>query len=996
MSPSSQQLVLFYPFDEIEDGRVLDASGNGNDGLANGNPRILPDDTFGSCLDLDGHTTLALPTQSIPAGSSITASFWARGDAALPANTSILCALDANDVRTLNVHLPWGDGTISFDCGSDGRDYDHMQKGAQPGDYKGAWGHWAFTKDAAGEMRIYLNGALWHLNTGMTRPIPAAVRVTLGAYMPGAYFYHGQVANLRIYSRALAAEEIARDIDDDRTAIATFRTSSPLDFYLRDADDQDVLYIDDDPQTDNLRLGITNTSRQVIELAASRSPGAASADNHHFELKFRPGTLSAATLAQLALEESGWKLAAARRTDGGVSLYLLSAEPQLLQPSATIELHLQHISADPGGGTRGTRVELSYKQMQYRGETIPLGGNRIKHLEIVNQRGKKTLPINVGFIGSSTILNDGRTPNSLTLRLSNVSPTDTIALNPFDSPTPSKFIISFDVAGDWALGTVDQVSAITVAGADWGSDHKVESDWHIQKETMGNSPQWTLTHLNKAEPGLAPGHVVQLTISNIISSLPSGQTNLYVRYENIPGYWDGQFFRTVEKGPLLVVGQNVGIGTTTPQAKLHVKGEARVEGLLTATQLRVTGEANAGGQLAVDARFKILTDHAWGEPNRTLLALEPKYQNDDLRTRVFLYAPNHYYTNVPAITLAGNYGAGASVGIGTTEPAAPLHVKGEARVEGPLTATQLRVTGATSVGGQLAVGARFKILTDYAWGDTNRTLLELEPKYQNDDLRTRVFLYAPNHYYTNEPAITLAGNYGAGASVGVGTTTPTEKLEIKLTGGDGQQANFVSLFNDGPGATQESRIVWKNGAEKKYAAAIASRPGGGYNAGDLRFQTASNGALVDRVIIDSAGNVGIGTTAPAAPLHVYGQLRVDGFVSSFTKFFRIAHPTVPGRDLVHACLEGPENGVYYRGTARLVDGAARIRLPEYFEALTRKDGRTAMFTPRGREPFLLSYDAIVGGALTVYADRDEGEFDWEVKAVRADVEQLRVEVERDG
>ena len=169
MSPSSQQLVLFYPFDEIEDGRVLDASGNGNDGLANGNPRILPDDTFGSCLDLDGHTTLALPTQSIPAGSSITASFWARGDAALPANTSILCALDANDVRTLNVHLPWGDGTISFDCGSDGRDYDHMQKGAQPGDYKGAWGHWAFTKDAAGEMRIYLNGALWHLNTGAHR-----------------------------------------------------------------------------------------------------------------------------------------------------------------------------------------------------------------------------------------------------------------------------------------------------------------------------------------------------------------------------------------------------------------------------------------------------------------------------------------------------------------------------------------------------------------------------------------------------------------------------------------------------------------------------------------------------------------------------------------------------------------------------------------------------------------------------------------------------------
>jgi hypothetical protein len=75
-------------------------------------------------------------------------------------------------------------------------------------------------------------------------------------------------------------------------------------------------------------------------------------------------------------------------------------------------------------------------------------------------------------------------------------------------------------------------------------------------------------------------------------------------------------------------------------------------------------------------------------------------------------------------------------------------------------------------------------------------------------------------------------------------------------------------------------------------------------------------------------------------------------------------------------------------------GEARIQLPAYFEALTRREGRTVLLTPRGREPFLLSYDEIADGAFSVYGDRDEGAFDWEVKAVRADVAELAAEVRR--
>ncbi len=51
-----------------------------------------------------------------------------------------------------------------------------------------------------------------------------------------------------------------------------------------------------------------------------------------------------------------------------------------------------------------------------------------------------------------------------------------------------------------------------------------------------------------------------------------------------------------------------------------------------------------------------------------------------------------------------------------------------------------------------------------------------------------------------------------------------------------------------------------------------------------------------------------------------------------------------------------------------------------------------LLTPEGREPFLLSYEAIVDGSFRVYGTRPDGAFSWEVKAVRADVERLEPEI----
>jgi hypothetical protein len=142
------------------------------------------------------------------------------------------------------------------------------------------------------------------------------------------------------------------------------------------------------------------------------------------------------------------------------------------------------------------------------------------------------------------------------------------------------------------------------------------------------------------------------------------------------------------------------------------------------------------------------------------------------------------------------------------------------------------------------------------------------------------------------------------------------------------------------------------------------------------------------------GAVYAGTDIEHPAVEIYS----NGILKARDKRFQIDHPLDPEhRFLVHACLEGPENAVYYRGQGRLERGCACIELPEYFEALTHAEGRTVLLTPiiagDGRAA-LLAATPVENGAFHVRAidgDQSGQEFYWEVKAVRADVEELVAE-----
>ncbi len=150
------------------------------------------------------------PAALITITNEITVSFWAYGDATqMPTNTSFIYgwANDPNQ-RNLNLHLPWSDNNMYFDCGNTANNFDRINKVSLAVDQGGQWNHWAFTKNAVtGNMKIYLNGVLWHSGTGMTRAI-TILNLLLGKDNALQNNWKGKVNELTIWNKELALTDI--------------------------------------------------------------------------------------------------------------------------------------------------------------------------------------------------------------------------------------------------------------------------------------------------------------------------------------------------------------------------------------------------------------------------------------------------------------------------------------------------------------------------------------------------------------------------------------------------------------------------------------------------------------------------------------------------------------------------------------------------------------------------------------------------------------------
>ena len=69
-----------------------------------------------------------------------------------------------------------------------------------------------------------------------------------------------------------------------------------------------------------------------------------------------------------------------------------------------------------------------------------------------------------------------------------------------------------------------------------------------------------------------------------------------------------------------------------------------------------------------------------------------------------------------------------------------------------------------------------------------------------------------------------------------------------------------------------------------------------------------------------------------------------------SKSFAEPHPTDPTKEIRFVCLEGPESGTYFRGSAHVAGGFAKIAVPESFRAVTDDKNITVQLTPTGDSP----------------------------------------------
>ncbi len=180
--------------------------------LAYDNGKITSIENFekDSYLVFNNKATLSIPTTKMSTiKNEITVSFWAKGSAdLLPNDNSVLHARDSKKNRQLNVHLPWSNSRIYWDCGNDGSGFDRIDKAATANEYEGKWNHWAFTKNASiGTMKIYLNGKIWHSANGKTKKINIT-DFAIGSDNDFLQGYSGSIDDFAVWDKELSIDNI--------------------------------------------------------------------------------------------------------------------------------------------------------------------------------------------------------------------------------------------------------------------------------------------------------------------------------------------------------------------------------------------------------------------------------------------------------------------------------------------------------------------------------------------------------------------------------------------------------------------------------------------------------------------------------------------------------------------------------------------------------------------------------------------------------------------
>ncbi len=199
----------YWKLDTVSSGTSPDVSGNSNSlSLVNG-PSLAMDGVHRSAVSFDGVNDHGQLPASVGSSASLSVSFWARANTLR--HQIPLDKMPGAGSNGWNIKFR-SNGDIWFRVGSNASARDARASG---GYVAGQWVHVAATYEpgtSGGVARLYIGGQLRVTTTGITQT-PADGTVPLRLAQPSTIvtteIFGGQLDDIRIYSRAISADEVS-------------------------------------------------------------------------------------------------------------------------------------------------------------------------------------------------------------------------------------------------------------------------------------------------------------------------------------------------------------------------------------------------------------------------------------------------------------------------------------------------------------------------------------------------------------------------------------------------------------------------------------------------------------------------------------------------------------------------------------------------------------------------------------------------------------------